>query len=95
MRRWQHEAGRDAKFWGTLPESALTPPDAVMVLDRLTHPPSLHPPNANEVFLRVDATWPYALYLPSSRAPAVRSINARQSASEPPVAATTSPALSR
>ena len=76
MRRWQREAGPGAKFWGTLPESAHTPPDGVLVLDFIPHPPSLHPPNAREVFLRVGATGPYAIYVPESRAATVRSIAA-------------------
>jgi hypothetical protein len=95
MRRWQHEAGPGVKFWGTLPESAHTPPDGVLVLDFLPHPPSLHPPNAREAFVRVGSTGPYAVYMPESRVATVRSMSARQSASDPPTAAATSPSLSR
>ena len=95
MRRWQTEAGAGAKFWGALPESAHTPPNGVLVLDFIPHPPSLQPPNARERFVRVGATGPYALYLPESRVAMVRSMSALQSFSEPPVAAAISSALSR
>lgn len=67
MRRWQREAGPGARFWGTLPESAHRPPDAVLVLEHRPHPPELHPPNTHEPFLRVAGTGPYALYVPASR----------------------------
>lgn len=95
MRRWQTEAGAGARFWGGLPASARTPPDAVLVLDLVAHPPSLQPPNAHERFVRVALTGPYALYLPESRAAMVRSISALQSVSEPPVAPATSAASKR
>ncbi len=95
MRRWRAEAGAGAKFWGPLPESAETPPDGVLVLDFIPHPPSLHPPNAREDFLRVGATGPYAVYIPASRAAMVRSISALQSASDPPVAVAMSSAPRR
>ena len=95
MARWQREAGPGAYFWGTLPESVRVPPDGVLVLDFLAHPPSLRPPNARELYVRIGATEPYALYVPESRAAMARSMAARQSSSEPPVAAATSAALSR
>lgn len=95
MHRWQTEAGAGARFWGGLPESARTPPDAVLVLDLIAHPPSLQPSNAHERYVRVGPTGPYALYLPESRAAMLRSISALQSSNEPAVAAATSIASKR
>jgi hypothetical protein len=69
MRRWQLEAGPAANFWGTLPQSARVAPDGILVLDHIPHPPTLHPPNTREPFVRFGDTGPYALFVPESRAP--------------------------